>query len=290
MNDLAAAYLFSFSRKAADITALHLGEYVRAFLAWFSAQGGACASDLTPEILTRYFAERRARWKAATAAHHRWAVKGFVTYLYREGYLLVNPWPEDFKFRPVRPPARRIPSPAEALAHIRKRGSSRINVALRNRAVFELAYGCGLRKCELMRLNLSDVGKDSLHIKGKGGKERLVPIGRETQRHLIRYIEIERPQLAAKCPQEEALFLSFHGGRLGDSGYEWLTHRFRDPKCPITLQTLRHACATHMLQGGAPLPVIQKLLGHERLSTTSIYTHVDLKELKGVLKRCHPRK
>ena len=290
MNDLAAAYLFSFSRKAAGITALHLGEYVRAFLAWFSAQGGACASDLTPEILTRYFAERRARWKAATAAHHRWAVKGFVTYLYREGYLLVNPWPGDFKFRPVRPPARRIPTPAQALAHLRQQGVSRINVALRNRAIFELAYGCGLRKCELMRLNLSDVGKNSLHIKGKGGKERLVPIGKEAQRHLIRYIEIERPRLAAKCPQEEALFLSFYGGRLGDSGYEWMTHRYRDPKRPITLQTLRHACATHMLQGGAPLPVIQKLLGHERLATTSIYTHVDLKELKGVLKRCHPRK
>lgn len=290
MDDLAAAFHFSFSRKAASITAKHLHEYVRAFLLWFGSQGGACPSDLTAEILTRYFAARRARWKPATAAHHRWALKAFMAYLYREGYLLVNPWPEDLKFRPIPQRARRLPAPAEAVAHLRREEVSRIHVRLRNRAIFELAYGCGLRKCELMRLNLADVGEDFLRVKGKGGKDRLVPLGKVTRHHIRRYVEKERPRLLAHCPSEEALFVSFFGGRLGESGYEWVTHRHRDPNCPITLQTLRHACATHMLHGGAPLPLIQKLLGHERLSTTSIYTHVDLRELKGVLSRCHPRK
>jgi site-specific recombinase XerD len=174
MDDLAQAFHFSFSRRAAGITAKHRREYVRTFLAWFKKEGGACPSDLTPEILTRYFAEHRARWKAATAAHHRWALKAFMAYLYREGYLLVNPWPEDLKFRPIPPRVRRVPTPAEALAHLQREGISRVNVRLRNRAIFELAYGCGLRKCELHRLNLADVGEDFLRVKGKGGKERLV--------------------------------------------------------------------------------------------------------------------
>lgn len=290
MDDLAAAYVFSFSRNAAAITVKHLREYVCRFLAWANAQGVSAPSDLTPELLTCYFAERRARWKATTAAHHRWAVKGFVSYLYREGYLLTNPWPEDLKFRPLPIKARRVPSPAEALAYVEQDNLSRVNVRLRNRAIFELAYGCGLRKCELHRLDLLDVGEDFLHVHGKGNKERLVPLGAEARRHLVRYIEEERPRLTKGNTKEPALFVSFFGGRLGESGYEWITHRYQSKGHAITLQTLRHACATHMLQGGAPLPLLQKLLGHERLSTTSIYTHVDVRELKSVLRRCHPRK
>lgn len=289
MHDRIAEYVFLFSRRAAGVTTSHLRNYLRLFSAWLEAQGTASLSDLTPETITRYFAQKRTAWQPATAAHHRWAIKGFLAHLYREGYLLVNPWPEDFRFRPVRQRPRRIPTPSEAMAHLKK-NVSRVNVALRNRAIFELAYGCGLRRCELMRLNVADLAEDSLRVRGKGGRERVVPLGKKARWHLLKYIHTERPRLTAHQPLETALFISFFGGRLGDSGYDWLNSRYRDPKRPITLQTMRHACATHMLKGGASLPLIQKLLGHERLSTTSIYTHVDTNELKAVLKRCHPRK
>lgn len=289
MDEHIGPYVFSFSRRAAPLTAMHLRNYLRLFSTWFKAKGGESLSDLTPELITRYFAERRAAWQPTTAAHHRWAIKGFLAHLYRAGTLLVNPWPEDLRFRPVRQRVRRVPSPVEALAHLKK-NVSRVNVRLRNRAIFELAYGCGLRRCELARLNLSDLAEDSLRVHGKGGKERIVPLGKNARRHLLEYLKVERPRLTARCPDEPAVFVSFFGGRLGDSGYDWLNARHQDPKRPITLQTLRHACATHMLQGGASLPLLQKLLGHERLATTSIYTHVDLRELQTVLKRFHPRK
>lgn len=289
MDDLISAYVLSFSRRAAGITTENLGKNLRRFAAWLDSQGVAALSDLTPEILTRYFAVKRAAWRPATAAHYRWAIKGFLTHLYREGYLLVNPWPEDFPFRPVSQRPRWMPSPKEAMAHLNKNVQGG-HTALRNRAIFELAYGCGLRRCELHRLNVSDLAEDSLRVHGKGGKDRIVPLGKRTRRHLLRYLHQERPALTARQPLEMALFVSHYGGRLGEAGYDWLIKRHQNPKRPITLQTLRHACATHMLKGGASLPLIQKFLGHERLATTSIYTHVDLDALKAVLKRCHPRK
>ena len=153
-------------------------------------------------------------------------------------------------------------------------------LALRNRALVELVYSAGLRSAEAVGLDLADVDfeQELVHIRGKGGKERVVPLGEEAAWWLARYLEHARPELAAGA--ENAFFLSVRGRRLDTSTLRRITpnpHR------------LRHAFATHLLEGGADLRTIQELLGHSSLSTTQIYSHVDGKRLRKVYDRAHPR-
>jgi integrase/recombinase XerC/integrase/recombinase XerD len=153
-------------------------------------------------------------------------------------------------------------------------------LALRNRALFELVYSAGLRAQEAVGLTLADVDfeQESLLIRGKGGRERAVPLGEEASYRVRLYLEHGRPQLARGA--ENALFLSTRGRPLDTSTLRRLLpnpHR------------LRHAFATHLLEGGADLRTIQELLGHSSLSTTQIYSHVDAKRLRRVYDRAHPR-
>ena len=153
-------------------------------------------------------------------------------------------------------------------------------LALRNRALLELVYSCGLRSAEAVALDLADVDleRESLHVRGKGGKERLVPVGEEAAHRLGRYLRDGRPRLARGA--EDALFLSATGRRLDTST---LRRLLRNP------HRLRHAYATHLLEGGADLRTIQELLGHASLSTTQVYSHVDARRLRRVYDRAHPR-
>ncbi len=153
-------------------------------------------------------------------------------------------------------------------------------LALRNRALLELLYSAGLRSQEAVTLDLGDVDfdREAVHVRGKGGKERVVPLGEEAALHLARYLRDGRPTLAARA--NNALFLSIRGRRLDTSTVRRL---LRHP------HRLRHAFATHLLEGGADLRVIQELLGHASLSTTQIYSHVDARRLRRVYDRSHPR-
>jgi integrase/recombinase XerC len=153
-------------------------------------------------------------------------------------------------------------------------------LGLRNRALVELVYSAGLRSREAVDLDLRDVDFDQeqLHVKGKGGKERVVPLGEEAAHWLARYLREARPQLSHKAV--DALFLSARGRRLDTSTLRRVApHPHR----------LRHAFATHLLEGGADLRVIQELLGHSSLSTTQVYSHVDARRLRRVYDRSHPR-
>jgi site-specific recombinase XerD len=153
-------------------------------------------------------------------------------------------------------------------------------LALRNAALVELLYACGLRSAEAVGLDLADVDLDreQVHVRGKGGKERLVPLGEEAAWRLGRWLRDGRPVLAAGAC--DALFLSVRGRRLDTST---LRRLFPHP------HSLRHAYATHLLEGGADLRTIQELLGHASLSTTQIYSHVDARRLRRVYDRAHPR-
>jgi site-specific recombinase XerD len=153
-------------------------------------------------------------------------------------------------------------------------------LALRNRALVELVYSAGLRSREAVDLNLADVDFDQelVHVRGKGGKERTVPLGEEASLWLARYLRDARPELVRGA--EDAVFLSTRGRRLDTSALRRLVpHPHR----------LRHAFATHLLEGGADLRVIQELLGHSSLSTTQVYSHVDGRRLRKVYDRAHPR-
>jgi site-specific recombinase XerD len=153
-------------------------------------------------------------------------------------------------------------------------------LALRNRALVELVYSAGLRSREAVDLDLADVDfeQELVHVRGKGGKERTVPLGEEAAHRLARYVRESRPELARGAV--DALFLSTRGRRLDTSALRRLVpHPHR----------LRHAFATHLLEGGADLRVIQELLGHSSLSTTQVYSHVDARRLRKVYDHSHPR-
>ena len=154
-------------------------------------------------------------------------------------------------------------------------------LGLRNRALIELVYSAGLRSAEAVGLDLADVDfeQELVHVRnGKGAKDRIVPLGEEAAHWVARYLRESRPELARGA--EDALFLSARGRRLDTSTLRRLmSHPHR----------LRHAFATHLLEGGADLRVIQELLGHSSLSTTQIYSHVDARRLRRVYDRAHPR-
>ena len=153
-------------------------------------------------------------------------------------------------------------------------------LALRNHALVELVYSCGLRSAEAVGLDVADVDfeQELVRVRGKGDKERVVPLGEEAVWWLALYLRDARPQLVRTA--ESALFLSARGKRLDTSTLRRISpHPHR----------LRHAFATHLLEGGADLRTIQELLGHSSLSTTQIYSHVDARRLRKVYDNAHPR-
>lgn len=164
----------------------------------------------------------------------------------------------------------------------------------RNRAMLEVLYACGLRVSELVDLRLSNLFPDQGIIKviGKGNKERIVPIGREALKHLKLYIETERVHINAVKADDNIVFLSNKGKKISRVMVfliiKGLCERSGLQKA-ISPHTFRHSFATHLLEGGADLRVIQDMLGHESITTTEIYTHLDMEYLKETLSNFHPR-
>ena len=164
---------------------------------------------------------------------------------------------------------------------------------VRDRALLELAYSCGLRAEEIVSLDVdsADFDSESLRVHGKGSKTRIVPIGEPAQRALERYLERARPALVS-TPSQQALFLSRRGRRLHTSDVrrrlsKWVREAAVAGR--ISPHTLRHSFATHLLEGGADLRSIQELLGHASVSTTQIYTRVEPGHLRNEYARSHPR-
>lgn len=175
---------------------------------------------------------------------------------------------------------------------------------IRDRAMFELAYACGLRAQELVSLTVSSVDFDAelVRVEGKGGKTRLVPAGEHALRALERYLGRSRPLLAGPVAQDSpggALFVSKSGLALQTSDVRrrlrlWARKAAAGADPGSTLlgthpHALRHSFATHLLEGGADLRVIQELLGHSTISTTQVYTRVESARLKSAYARAHPR-
>jgi site-specific recombinase XerD len=163
----------------------------------------------------------------------------------------------------------------------------------RDRALFELAYACGLRAEELVRLDVGSVDFDAeqVRVEGKGGKTRFVPVGEHALAAISRYLERARGALDAG-PGEPALFLSKTGRRLSTSDVRrrlrtWARHAATQGA--VHPHALRHSFATHLLEGGADLRAIQALLGHASISTTQVYTRVESARLRAAYERSHPR-
>ncbi len=163
---------------------------------------------------------------------------------------------------------------------------------LRDRAILEALYSTGLRVSELVALDLGDVdwGRREVRVRGKGGKERLAVVGRPALRALRLYLRSARPRLAGER-NSPALFLNRFGGRLTDRSVRAIVGeyaRMAGLDDNVTPHTLRHTFATHLLEGGANLRVVQELLGHARLTTTQRYTHVSRRHLRQEYGRIFP--
>jgi integrase/recombinase XerD len=166
--------------------------------------------------------------------------------------------------------------------------------ALRDRALLELMYACGLRASEAISLAVGDVDLEDglLRARGKGSKERIVPVGQRALSAVRVYVQRGRPQLIRRKPEERNLFVNFRGGPLTRQGLYKIVRRhavtagLADRMSP---HTLRHTFATHLLAGGCDLRSVQEMLGHADVSTTQLYTHLSSGRLKEVYFKAHPR-
>lgn len=250
---------------------------------------------ITPTLMRRYLAHLGERGlKRNTLLRRLSAWRSFFRFLCREGILTSNP------LRTVASPRRerhlpRVLYQAEAKRLIEAAVPSN-PLRLRDRAILEVLYGSGLRISELVALNVEDLDLGSRHLRvlGKGAKERLVPIGSFAQDALKAYLEYGRPLLLQHQGNgnEPALFLNRAGRRISARGVRGIIKAYAARagiQSRVTPHTLRHSFATHLLDGGADLRVVQELLGHARLSTTQVYTHLSRERVRRVYERTHPR-
>ena len=166
-------------------------------------------------------------------------------------------------------------------------------LGLRDVLILELLYGSGMRLSELVGLDLGaiELSEARIRVIGKGDKERIVPLGGATRSALASYLESRPLLMRSGQTDTNALLLNQHGRRLTGRGVQYILGRYglRTGRQGLTPHVLRHTTATHLLDAGADLMAVKELLGHERLSTTQIYTHVALDRLRKTYDEAHPR-
>jgi integrase/recombinase XerD len=219
-------------------------------------------------------------------------VRRFFAWLCREGILPANPASDlDLPRKQARAlPKSLSPEEIDRLFALPDLASP---LGLRDRTILELFYSTGVRRTEMTRLEIGDYdphARTLLVSRGKGGKSRLLPVGGHAAFWLDRYLAESRPQIAF-LPAETALFLSGYGTSITPAYLgTWVAKQMKrvDITKPGASHLFRHSCATHMHENGADIRHVQEMLGHARLDTTQIYTHVSIKALQEVHARCHP--
>ncbi|NPA94769.1 MAG: tyrosine recombinase XerC [Thermodesulfobacteria bacterium] len=231
--------------------------------------------------------------KRTSIARKLSSLRTFYKFLVRSGTVSANP------AEPVTFPLRSRPLPKgltikemEILLDSQPREDF---IGIRDQAMLELLYSTGIRVSELTGLDLDDVSLEPeiIKVRGKGGKERIVPFGQHAKTALERYLKVRYDLLSKlKRQDEQALFLNSRGGRLTPRSVQRIVNQYGwrlTLSGNLTPHMFRHSMATHLLEMGADLRSIQKLLGHSSVSTTQIYTNLDVSRLKTVFSQCHPR-
>jgi integrase/recombinase XerD len=261
----------------------------------FLDKRGIAAIDATPVQLGDFLAELggTAGASASPATVHRKAacLRSFYRHLRRDGLLDTDPTTS--LAAPRR--GRKLPQVLTRgeVDKLLRQPHGTAPTGLRDRALLELMYACGLRASEAIGLEVSDIDLDEglLRARGKGSKERVVPVGRAAVEALTRYLQRGRPELVGANP-ESHLFVNFRGGSLTRQGLYKIVRRHAaaagldDRMSP---HTLRHTFATHLLAGGCDLRAVQEMLGHADVATTQLYTHLSSERLKDVYFSAHPR-
>lgn len=296
MDELIGEYVahLRVERGSSPLTVSAYAADLRDYAAFLADRGVARAADAVRADVVAYESNLFARGYApATVDRHVSVLKGFHRFLVREGYTRRNP--ADTLPLPKSPD--RLPdvlSIAQVSALLDALPTDGAPIDVRNRALLEVLYGCGLRASECTGLDVADCLLDEgyLRIVGKGGKERVSPISGTALRALTDYLAHARADLApAYAPPTPAVFLNARGGRLTRQSVHAIVARagLSIGVANLHPHTLRHSFATHMLEGGADLRVIQEILGHADISTTQIYTHVSRAHLREEYLHAHPR-
>jgi site-specific recombinase XerD len=290
-------------RGAAERTRHAYGGDLGGLAAWSSAQG-LTPADVDYPTLRRYAASLSSGGAGPrTVARKLAAIRAFYRTMVEHGEAKANP--ADLLAAPKRPQPLPRTLKAVDVARLLDRIPTTTPLELRDRALFELAYACGLRSEELVDLDLSSIDFDAeqVRVEGKGSKTRFVPVGEPALRAVTRYLERGRPALGGERGEaghgprnarlnEPALLLSKSGRRLSTSDVRrrlrvWARHAAHQGA--VHPHALRHSFATHLLEGGADLRAIQELLGHASVSTTQVYTRVESARLRAAYSRSHPR-
>jgi integrase/recombinase XerC len=262
---------------------------IELFVEWASSEGVASSDSVTKKLLRSYMAHMTQRGDERTSIGRRRAsLRSYFEWLVDRGVLSESP-------------AARLsaPKPAKTLPQlvVREQLDNLLDEdwgddpwALSDRAICEILYGAGLRVGELCSLDLTslDFSNGVLRVVGKGRKERIVPLHQRGLESVQHWIVIGRDAVKQADSPKEALFYNHRGNRLGTRDVRRILEK-RVARGHVHPHALRHTYATHLVEGGADLRVVQELLGHESLNTTQIYTHVSKSRLQNVHRNTHPR-
>lgn len=265
-----------------------LGDFAR----FVASRGAPSPARVTRAAITVYLISLRRRGLAAATVKRRTAaIRSFYRYLLREEAVEADP---TLDLAPQKLP-RRLPRvlTVEEMEQVLAAPDPSTPEGVRDRAMLELMYASGLRVSETVGLELSDIdlAHEVVRCIGKGGKERVVPVGTQAVRALRGYLAQVRPRLVRARPTQ-ALFVSRLGGPLTRQGCWKLLRRYARRAGitkPLTPHVLRHSFATHLLERGADLRAVQEMLGHASISVTQIYTHITRQRLRDVYRQSHPR-
>ena len=220
-------------------------------------------------------------------------IRGFYKHISGEGLILINPVEEiDFLEKVDRLP-KHVPD-EDTVRYFLTLPDGYTYPGIRDKAMLEVLYSTGIRRKEMIKLLVTDIDLTDRVLKvreGKGGRDRIVPAGKEACKWVERYMEVSRPKYL-RTPEEDHLFITERGEGLKDHTVNELFRRHRNKSrltAKITPHSLRHACALHMLRGGAKIEMVQRMLGHKRISSTQIYTRLCPKDLIEAHRKCHPR-
>lgn len=286
-------YLQHLERENASYyTVKNYGTDIKQFLAYCEDRGVKSLDSLRRDLVRDYLSKLdEDDYVRASIARRVFELRAFGDYLVR-----AKAWDQNL-FRRIYAPRlpRRLPRylTHEQVARLMAAPDTTTTKGLRDRAILETLYASGVRVSELGGLNVGDVDlrTGEMRVIGKGDKERLVLLGRPAIAALRAYVNVGRPEQVGDKPTR-ALFLNRFGGRLSVRSISTVVHQAgiaAGIKEKVTPHLLRHTFATHLLEGGANLRVVQELLGHSNLQTTQIYTHVTQRHAREVYRRAHPR-
>jgi len=257
--------------------------------------GGELAPILAVDSLTirKYLGHLHKHNKKSTIARKLSALRSFYRYLLKQGIVEQNPTDMILTPKQEHPIPRYLP--VDDMFQLLDSIQTGDIFGLRNRAIFETFYSCGLRVSEVAGLDVFDVDANAglVRVLGKGSKERIVPIGQKALNAIDAYRQRLELEVGVPAAAEGAMFLNKYNGRLSTRSIARILDQIVRECCllvPVSPHVLRHTFATHMLDAGVDLRAVQELLGHKSLSTTQKYTHVSIDRLMETYDKAHPRK